>query len=78
MSRPKYFLLASIVFCSGVVAVVHYQQTSEKARMHEGVIRDRIRTEMKRKEKERALQAQQAVDVEAAFNNSDEKSKSSD
>lgn len=36
----KKLLLGMVVIVSGVVAVVHYQQVSEKQRMHLGVERD--------------------------------------
>ncbi|TGZ84224.1 hypothetical protein EX30DRAFT_303572 [Ascodesmis nigricans] len=52
MSRAaKGTLLGTTLLCGATVAFVHYVQTSEKAAMHQGVIRDeeRRRIQLERK-----------------------------
>jgi|LakWasMet22_HOW5_FD_contig_71_98308_length_373_multi_2_in_0_out_0_2 hypothetical protein len=46
MGKP--LLLGCVAVVSGVIAVVHYQQVSEKQRMHQGVERDIERLKAKK------------------------------
>lgn len=54
MGYEKVFLGTVSVAVIGVVAAVHIQQTSERDRMHKGVLRDIERLQAKRKLKQEA------------------------
>lgn len=64
MSRvAKLTLAGTSIGAFGVVALVHYQQNSEKAAMHAGVVRD-IEQQRVKKERQADFEMQKALEEE--------------
>ncbi|CAF9931373.1 hypothetical protein IMSHALPRED_008605 [Imshaugia aleurites] len=64
MSRAAKLTLASTsIGAIAIVALVHYQQNSEKAAMHAGVIRD-IEQQRVKKERQADFEMQRALEEE--------------
>ncbi|XP_067625936.1 protein PET117 homolog, mitochondrial [Eurosta solidaginis] len=72
----KISLVLSVGFAGGVIGYVHYKQSSDRARLHEGVVKDIERQQRRKIENTYLLQKQidlttQLKDMEAAESNPD-------
>ncbi|XP_065076661.1 protein PET117 homolog, mitochondrial [Ochlerotatus camptorhynchus] len=54
----KVFLLGACIGTGGIIGYVHYKQTSDRAKLHEGVIRDIQRQQQRKIENTYNLQQQ--------------------
>ena len=54
----KVFLLASVAFAGGVIYMVHSNQAEDRARLHQGIVKDLERQSMKKTANIKRLQDQ--------------------
>jgi len=58
----KLFLAASIAITGGIVYMVHKSQVDDRAKLHQGIVKDLERQQMKKIENLKRLQDQQDLE----------------